>query len=109
MDPRERARERMPLLKPRGGYGARHVDAEAERVGLVHLERLAGDVGCAIELIVDPVAGVTHRLGSGPRTIWASMDAIDGTVKGAGARGGARGRGGPPPRGGRGPGLALPG
>jgi hypothetical protein len=84
MDPRERARERMPLLKPHGGYGARQVDAEAERVGLAHLERLAGDVGCAIELIVDPVAGVTHRLGRGPRTIWASMDAIDGTVKVAG-------------------------
>jgi len=84
MDPRERAQERLPLLKPHGGYGARHVDAEAERVGLAHLEQLAADVDCAIELIVDPAAGLTHRLGRGSRTVWASMDAIDGTVKVAG-------------------------
>ncbi len=84
MDPRERARERLPLLKPHGGYGARHVDAEAEGVGLGHLEQLSADVECAIELIVDPVTGLTHRLGRGSRTIWASMDAIDGTVKVAG-------------------------
>ena len=84
MDPRERAQERLPLLKPHGGYGARHVDAEAERVGLVHLEQLAADVDCAIELIVDPAAGLSHRLGRGSRTVWSSMDAIDGTVKVAG-------------------------
>lgn len=84
MDPRERARHRTPLLKPRGGYGARHVDAVAEEVGLAHLERLAGDLGCAIELLVDPAAGATHRVGRGSLTIWASMDAIDGTVKVAG-------------------------
>ena len=83
MDPSERAQERLPLLKPHGGYGARLVDAEAERVGLAALERLAGDIGCAVEVIVDP-AGVTYRVGRGTRTIWASMDAIDGTVKVAG-------------------------
>ena len=38
MDPRERAQLRVPLLKPHGGYGARHVDAEAERVGLAALD-----------------------------------------------------------------------
>src|SRR5262245_3724199 len=84
MDPQERARHRTPLLKPRGGYGARHVDAVAEEVGLAHLERLARELGCAIELLVDPAAGVTHRVGRGSHTIWASMDAIDGTVKVAG-------------------------
>ena len=83
MDPGERAQLRVPLLKPHGGYGARHVDAEAERVGLAALERLARDAGCAVEVIVDP-AGVTYRVGRGTRTIWASMDAIDGTVKVAG-------------------------
>ena len=83
MDPGERAQLRVPLLKPHGGYGARHVDAEAERVGLAALERLARDTGCAVEVIVDP-AGVTYRVGRGTRTIWASMDAIDGTVKVAG-------------------------
>jgi hypothetical protein len=84
MDPRVRAEPRTPLLKPHGGYGARHVDAVAEEIGLAHLERLASGVGCAIELLVDPAAGVTHRVGRGSRTIWASMDAIDGTVKVAG-------------------------
>jgi hypothetical protein len=84
MDPRERARERLPLLKPDGGYGARHVDAEAERVGLAALEQLTRDTGCAVEVIVDPAGGVTHRIGRGAQTIWASMDAIDGTVKVAG-------------------------
>jgi hypothetical protein len=84
MDPRERAEPRRPLLKPHGGYGARHVDAAAEEVGLAHLDRLARDLGCALELLVDPATGVTHRLGRGARTIWASMDAIDGTVKVAG-------------------------
>src|SRR5262249_60334809 len=66
MDPRERAQERLPLLKPHGGYGARQVDAEAERVGLAHLEQLAADVDCALELIVDPAPGPTHPLGPGP-------------------------------------------
>jgi hypothetical protein len=84
MDPRERAGHRTPLLKPHGGYGARHVDASAEQAGLAHLERLARELGCAVELLVDPAAGSTHRVGRGSRTIWASMDAIDGTVKVAG-------------------------
>jgi hypothetical protein len=84
MDPRVRAEPRTPLLKPHGGYGARHVDAVAEEIGLAHLERLASGLGCAIELLVDPAAGATHRVGRGSRTIWASMDAIDGTVKVAG-------------------------
>src|SRR5262245_45860481 len=84
MNPRERAEPRRPLLKPDGGYGARHVDAAAEEAGLAHLERLAQDLGCGLELVVDPVAGVTHRLGRGTRTVWTSMDAIDGTVKVAG-------------------------
>ena len=51
MDPGERAQLRVPLLKPHGGYGARHVDAEAERVGLTALERLARDTGCAVGVI----------------------------------------------------------
>ena len=84
MEPRERAQLRVPLLKPHGGYGARHVDAEAEGIGLAALERLARDTGFAVEVIVDPVGGVTHRIGRGTRAIWASMDAIDGTVKVAG-------------------------
>ncbi len=84
MDPRERAEPRTPVLKPHGGYGARHVDAAAEAVGLARLEQLSRAVDCAIELLVDPAAGVTHRIGRAPRTIWASMDAIDGTVKVAG-------------------------
>ncbi len=84
MDARERGAPRTPRLKPGGGYGARHVDAAAEDVGLAHLERLARAHGCAVELLVDPAAGLTHRLGQGPRTIFASMDAIDGTVKVAG-------------------------
>lgn len=84
MDPRARAEPQTPLLKPHGGYGARHVDAVAEEVGLAHLARLADALGCAIELLVDPAAGATHRVGRGSRTVWASMDAIDGTVKVAG-------------------------
>jgi len=84
MDARERAEPRQPLLKPHGGYGARHVDCAAEELGLAHLERLAQSLDCALELLVDPVAGVTHRVGRGTRTIWASLDAIDGTVKVAG-------------------------
>jgi hypothetical protein len=84
MDPRERTAPRTPLLKPHGGYGARHADAAAEALGLEHLARLARALGCAIELLVDPETRLTHRIGSGARTIWASMDAIDGTVKVAG-------------------------
>jgi hypothetical protein len=84
MDPRERAVVRTPLLKPHGGYGARHVDAAAEELGLAHLERLSRDVGAAVEVLVDPAAGATHRIGHGSRAIYASMDAIDGTVKVAG-------------------------
>ena len=82
--PRARAEPQTPLLKPHGGYGARHVDAVAEEVGLAHLARLADALGCAIELLVDPATGATHRVGRGSRTVWASMDAIDGTVKVAG-------------------------
>jgi hypothetical protein len=84
MEPRERAEPRASLLKPHGGYGARHVDAAAEEVGLARLASLADTLDCAVELLVDPAQGVTHRLGRGSLTIWASMDPIDGTVKMAG-------------------------
>ena len=84
MDPRERAVVRTPLLKPHGGYGARHVDAAAEQMGLAHLERLSREVDAAIEVLVDPAVGSTHRIGRGTRAIFVSMDAIDGTVKVAG-------------------------
>src|SRR5262245_30346428 len=84
MDPRERIAPRAPLLKPPGGYGARHVDAAAEELGLARLEELARTLDCALELLVDPAHGVTHRIGRGSRRIWASLDAIDGTVKVAG-------------------------
>jgi hypothetical protein len=86
MPPGERGRPTRSVLKPSGGYGARHVDAEAEALGLAHLEKLAADLDLAIELLVDPSAGITHRLGRarGEARVWASMDAIDGTVKVAG-------------------------
>src|SRR5262249_54260251 len=86
MPPEERARVATPLLKPGGGYGARRVDAEAEKVGLARLERLAHEVGHPIAVLVEPATGVSHRLGpeGDGRTIWASMAAIDGTVKVAG-------------------------
>ncbi len=85
MPPLERGRPTRSLLKPHGGYGARAVDARAEDLGLVHLERLAGDVGHPIELVVDLADGASHRLGGGNGArIVACMDAIDGTVKVAG-------------------------
>lgn len=84
MPPAERAVPRIPLLKPHGGYGARHVDAAAEEVGLSHLERLAADLGCALALLIDIPTGAVHRVGRGSHTVWVSMDAIDGTVKVAG-------------------------
>ena len=84
MDPRQRAEPHTPLLKPHGGYGARHVDAAAEAVGLAHLERLARELGIAIEVLIDVGTGTTHRIGGGSRALWTSMDAIDGTVKVAG-------------------------
>jgi hypothetical protein len=85
MPPAERGRPTRSLLKPAGGYGARHVDARAEALGLAHLERLADELGIAIELLVDPTVPHTHRVGPpGARRIWASMDAIDGAVKVAG-------------------------
>src|SRR5262245_4551842 len=84
MPPHERAVVRVSLLKPHGGYGARHVDAAAEEMGLAHLEALAKDLGCVVAVLIDPATGATHRIGRGSETIWASMDAIDGTVKVAG-------------------------
>src|SRR5262245_32769059 len=85
MPPAERGQPTRSLLKPSGGYGARRVDAEAEAVGLAHLERLAADVAVGIELLVDPATPAIHRLGrpDGSRIV-ASMDVIDGTVKVAG-------------------------
>jgi hypothetical protein len=85
MDPLRRAEPTTSLLKPKGGYGARRVDAEAEALGLAHLERLADRLGVAIELLLD-AGSASHRLGraSGATRIWATMDAIDGTVKVAG-------------------------
>jgi len=84
MEPRRRAEPCTPRLKPGGGYGARRVDAAAEDLAMARLETLAHDLGCAVEVLVDPVAGASHRLGTGSRTVWASLDAIDGTVKVAG-------------------------
>lgn len=85
MPPLERARPTISLLKPKGGYGARLVDARAEAVGLAHLERLATDLDIGIELLVEPTSLTHHRLGrTGGPAIWATMDAIDGTVKVAG-------------------------
>jgi len=45
---------------------------------------LARTLGCVVEVLVDPSTGMTHRLGHGSRTVWTSLDAIDGTVKVAG-------------------------
>jgi len=85
MPPAERARPTTSILKPRGGYGARHVDAQAEAVGIAHLERLAAEVGAGIDVLVDAATGDSLHLGpSGATRIWASMDVIDGTVKVAG-------------------------
>jgi len=84
MDPLRRGEACTPRLKPGGGYGARRVDAEAEELGLRRLEALSRTIDCAIEVLVDPAAGVTHRLGHGARTVWTSLDAVDGTVKVAG-------------------------
>ncbi|HJQ83405.1 MAG TPA: hypothetical protein VKA21_04970 [Candidatus Binatia bacterium] len=80
----ERGRPTKSMLKPSGGYGARHVDAEAEAVGLAHLERLAARLGVGIELLLDAGAA-SHPIGrrDGARIV-ASMDVIDGTVKVAG-------------------------
>src|SRR5690348_16081744 len=85
MPPAERGRPTRSLLKPTGGYGARHVDAEAEAVGLAHLERLASEVGTGIDLLVDTATRTVHRIGrrDGARVV-AAMDVIDGTVKVAG-------------------------
>lgn len=86
MPPAERARPVTSILKPVPGYGARAVDAAAEAVGVEHLEALGRDLGCPIELIVEPTGGTTHRIGAGAgrAVVWAYMDAIDGTVKVAG-------------------------
>lgn len=86
MDPLRRAEPMTSLLKPKGGYGARRVDAEAEALGLEHLGRLADGLGVAIELLLDPPGPPSHRIGraTGDARIWAAMDAIDGTVKVAG-------------------------
>src|SRR5262245_47114165 len=84
MDPLRRGEACTPRLKPGGGYGARRVDAEAEELGLRHLEALSRTIGCAVEVLVDPATGATHRIGHGSRTVWTSLDAVDGTVKVAG-------------------------
>jgi hypothetical protein len=82
----ERAQPTTSILKPHGGYGARHVDARAEALGAEYLGRLADDAGVPIEILVDATGSVTHRVGRGDSDvrIWASMDVIDGTVKVAG-------------------------
>ena len=85
MPPLDRGHPTRSLLKPAGGWGARRVDAEAEALGLSHLERLAAETGVPITLLVDVAAGTTHRIGPADgAAIWASMDVIDGTVKVAG-------------------------
>lgn len=86
MDPLRRAEPTTSLLKPKAGYGSRRVDAEAEALGLAHLERLADRLGVAIELLLDAgdASGTaSHRIGraTGAMRVWAAMDAIDGTVK----------------------------
>jgi hypothetical protein len=86
MPPVERARPCRSILKPDGGYGAKQVDAAAEAVGIEHLERLSEEIGHPIELLVESKPLTSHRIGR-PRNggvVWASMDAIDGTVKVAG-------------------------
>lgn len=82
MDLSERARPCTSLLKPRGNV---YADAAAEAIGLQCLERLSRELGIAIHIVPD--AGQRpHRIGqaTGDRIIWASLDAIDGTVKVAG-------------------------
>ena len=71
--PQARRRLRSAPRRCRGG-GA----------GLRRLEALSRTIDCAIEVLVDPAAGMTHRLGRGARTVWTSLDAMDGTVKVAG-------------------------
>jgi hypothetical protein len=71
------------LLKPAKNVQA---DAQAEAIGLRALAQLSRRVGCPIRLIVDVAAGTALTIGhekTGP-VIWASFDAIDGTIKVAG-------------------------
>jgi hypothetical protein len=85
MPPLERIRPCASILKPHGGYGARHVDAAAEALALEHLERLSREVGHPIALLVESDPPAVHRVGpTGGPVIWTCLDAIDGTVKVAG-------------------------
>src|SRR5205085_8786108 len=81
----DRARPSTSILKPHGGYGARHVDAAAEALALEHLERLCREIDHPIGLLVETDPPTAHRIGQGDGpVVWACMDAIDGTVKVAG-------------------------
>jgi hypothetical protein len=83
MQPGMRGRPCTSVLKPAENVLA---DARAERVGLQQLEQLSRRMGYRIELILDVSANKTRSIGSarhGP-VIWASLDAVDGTIKVAG-------------------------
>jgi hypothetical protein len=82
LDPRQRGAPCTSLLKPKGNVRA---DALAEDIGIECLGELSRETGVPIAVIVDAASGTTYRVGSsGDTVIWASFDAVDGTVKVAG-------------------------
>lgn len=82
-----RARPCPSQLKPHGNVTA---DQVGEELGIRHLEQLSRAVGFRILLIVDGTQApmvIGHAAGS--ESIWAYLDAIDGTVKVSGVHGAA--------------------
>ena len=82
MPPAARSRPAPAALKP-GGQLVLAVDGAAEAVGVAHLERLSAAIDCPLALIADAAAGALLPIGAarGARRIYATLDAVDGTIK----------------------------
>lgn len=83
----ERGRPCASRLKPSGNVTA---DQVGEDLGIHHLEQLSRTIGYRILLIVDGTrAPMIIGDANGADSIWAYLDAIDGTIKVSGVRGAA--------------------
>lgn len=94
----ERNQRTTSILKPENTGRATLADAKGEEKGVELLDDLSRKTGVDIHLIVDPIKGDLHKIGSnGSKEIaFAYMDAVDGTWKVAGVGGvGIQGEDGP--------------
>ena len=79
LTPTERSRTGTSILKPKAP--APVPDVVGEQIAIEFFTRLSRMTGHTVNLIIDPATAAYKPIGEGDATIWAYLDACDGTIK----------------------------